>query len=565
MSFAIPTAAEIDKKLRDDLRRRLKDYGVSAETTDPVLSVLFRTFASQIEAEYQEIDRIRFGVLDELIAGLGIERRRVRPAQTVVRFIVGGDTQLIPAGTELMGVAEGGKKLTFTTDASIAVSRASVTLALTYQNGWLRLVSGVEMPERFQAARPSFEPVWANLGASPALFLAIDDLEPTYLTGHSVFFLLSREARALEDALLRETWCLALPTGEFSVDGILRPQRGNAGVRLLDWLRPDGSPSKALGPGEPGGWTLPDGFHAGRVFIFPNVPPSRRFLCNIPKGLDAAFSKIFGVGASSLFNSARAWIRISMPQQISDLHSGVTSVALHAVSASNVECFNETIDYAKHGRSIPVSREGGAPRHLVAPLAVIGSHGSAYLPELEPSTDPGAGRYRLRNGHIELRPARRPDGVEDTSANLRLWVTEGSAGNRVGPGQVKMLLKPGGYSGIVVSNPTAAAGGTDGETFQESQLRFAEALLSRDRIVTRADLVAAVRAFDRRILDVDVISGLSRDPWGLRRVERIKVKLNRVDFLDPIEEGGLLQQELVERLEQRALVGTHLQVELVWE
>jgi hypothetical protein len=564
MSFATPTAAEIDKKLRDDLRRRLKDYGVSAETTDPVLSVLFRTFASQIEAEYQEIDRIRFGVLDELIAGLGIERRRVRPAQTVVRFTGGGGTQLIPAGTELMGEAEGGKKLTFTTDASIAVSRAAVTLALTYQDGWLRLVSGVEMPERFQAARPSFEPVRANLGASPALFLAVGDLEPAYLTGHSVFFLLSREARVLQDALLRETWCLALPTGEFSVDGILRPERGNAGIRLLDWLRPDTSRSKALGLGEPRASTLPDGFHAGRVFIFPNVPPSRRFLCSIPKGLDAAFGKIFSVGAS-LFDSARAWIRISMPQQISDLHSGVTSVGLHAVTASNVECFNETIEYAKQGRSIPVSREGGAPRHLVAPLAVIGSHGSAYLPEFEPSTDPGAGRYRLRNGRIELRPARRPDGVEDTSANLRLWVTEGSAGNRVGPGQVKTLLKPGSYSGVVISNPTAAAGGTDGETFQESQLRFAEALLSRDRIVTRADLVGAVRAFDRRILDVDVSSGLSRDPCGLRRVERIKVKLNRGDFLDPMEEGGLLQQELVERLEQRALVGTHLQVELVWE
>jgi hypothetical protein len=565
MSFGTTAAGEIEKKLRDDFRRSMKDYGVSGEITDPVLAVLFRTFASQIETQYHAVDYIRLGLLDELIAGLGIEPRRARPAQTVVRFAVVDGAQAVAAGTELVGEAEDGEKLIFTTDAGITVSRASVALAATYQDGWLRLVPGVEMPEMLQAARPSFEPVRTNLGPTPAIFLAVQELEPAHLTLHSVFFVLSREARDVQKALLSETWCLASSSGEFNVEGILRPHRANAGVRALDWLRPEVSASPTRRTDEGGTATLPDGFHAGRVFVFPDVPASRRFVCKVPKGLGAAMGKVFTPGSAPLFEVDRAWLRISMPPEMPDLHTGLTAVRLHAVTASNVECFNQTIDYAKHGRSIPVSHEAGVPRHLVAPLSIVGSQGSAYLPEFEPSANPGAGRYGIRSGRIELRPARRSDGTEDPGANLRLWVTAGSAGNQVGPGQVRALFKPGSFNGLSVSNPAAAAGGTDGEAFQELQLRFAEALLSRDRIVTRADLVTAVRAFDRRILGVDVSSALRRGPRGLRRVERVGVRLNRNDFVDPAEEGRVLQQELTERLQRRVAFDTEIQVDVAWE
>ena len=564
MSFGTATAGEIEKKLRDDFRRGVKDYGVSGEITDPVLAVLFRTFAGQIDTQYHAIDYIRLGLLDELIAGLGIEPRRARPAQTVVQFTVGEGAQVLAAGTELVGEAEGGEKLIFTTDTSITVSQASVSLAAIYQDGWLRLVPGVEMPEMLQA-RPSFEPVRTNLGATPTIFFAVEQLGPEHLTGHSLFFLLNREARALQKAMLDETWCLASPSGEFNLDGILRPHRANAGVRRLDWLRPDVKSSAARLLDGGGTAALPDGFHAGRVFVFPKIPPSRRFVCRVPKGLGSVLGKIFIGGTAPLFEIDRAWLRISMPQGITDLHTGLVALRLHAVTASNVECFNQTIDYTKHGRSIPVSHEAGVPRHLVAPLSIVGSHGSEYLPQFEPSTSPGVGRYGVRNGRIELRPARGSDGAEDTGANLRLWVTTGSAGNHMGPGQVKGFLKPGSFIGLTVSNPAAAAGGTDGETFQESQVRFAEALLSRDRIVTRTDLLTAVRAFDRRILGVDVSPALNRDPCGLRRVERINVTLSRNDFVDPMEEGRVLQQELTERLARRVAFGTEIQVDVVWE
>ena len=565
MAFNKATAAEIDKKLREDFRRRLKDYGVSAEATDPILAVLFRTFAGQLEAQYSEIERIRVALLDELISGLGIEGRRARPAQTVVGFGVSSGAELIEAGTELIGDAQSGEKLTFTTDLTVAASPAVISLGATYQEGSLELAPGLELPEKLQATRPSLEPVRVNLGPNPAVFLAIENLPPTHLSQHGFFFELSPDAHTIQKALLSETWCLAGSEGEFGCRGILRPRRANAGVQALSWLLPEPSTDEKPAAGDVQVATLRDGFYAGRVFVFPVVPQSRRFLCRVPRGLDSALGKIFGRSASQVLDAPRAWLRISMPRGISSLHTGLASVSLHAVTASNVECLNETIYFDKHGTSIPVSREAATQQHLVSPLSIVGESSSPYLPEFEPSSDLGAGRYAIRAGRIDLEPARRPDGRRDAYANLRLWVTRGSLGNLVGPGRVQTISKKGALQSVRVTNPTSAAGGSDGENFQDTQARFAEALLSRDRIVTRADLVGIVRAFDRRILNAHLASALERNGQGLERVQRVRVLLDRDEFLDPEQESRVLQDELLAHLRERFLYDTELNVALEWK
>src|SRR5229473_1988642 len=101
MPYPGASASEIDTKLRDDFRRRLKDFGYPADVTDPILAILFRTFAQQLASLYEETDRIRLVLLDELIANLGIEPRMARPAQTVVRFLIEHGSTILPAGTEL--------------------------------------------------------------------------------------------------------------------------------------------------------------------------------------------------------------------------------------------------------------------------------------------------------------------------------------------------------------------------------------------------------------------------------------------------------------------------------
>src|SRR5499426_816153 len=184
-----PRAVEIDRKMREDFARRLKEgYGISGENTDPILAVLFRTFAVQIEDIYKEAgEAIPPAVLDELIAGLGMPERRSRPAQLVVKFSLPSGEQLFESGTELIGETTSGERLVFALDNDVQISQARLVFAATYQGGQLRLLSGIELPEEFEKAKPSFEPASAGLGPMPAVFLAIDVPEEGFLDRHGLY------------------------------------------------------------------------------------------------------------------------------------------------------------------------------------------------------------------------------------------------------------------------------------------------------------------------------------------------------------------------------------------
>src|SRR5215467_4487963 len=142
MSYGSNSAIEIDRKLREDFRRRLKDFGILAESTDPVLAVLFRSFAQEIEKLYSETDRIRLALLDEFLANLRMEPRTAHPAQSVIRFFPGAASPVVtvPGGTELNGLASSGERLNFTTDTSVQVSSARIALAATYQDQAMQLL-----------------------------------------------------------------------------------------------------------------------------------------------------------------------------------------------------------------------------------------------------------------------------------------------------------------------------------------------------------------------------------------------------------------------------------------
>src|SRR5262245_22542254 len=200
-----PRAVEVDRKMREDFARRLKEgYGITAEATDPILAVLFRTFAVQIEDIYKEAgEAIPAAVLDEVIAGLGMPERRSRPAQLVVRFGLPSSEELFEAGTELIGETGSGERLVFALDSDVQISTASLVCAASYQSGQLRLLSGVDLPEEFEKAKPSLEPAPAALGPMPAVFLAIDLPEEGYIDRHGIYFELAPGARALTQALKR--------------------------------------------------------------------------------------------------------------------------------------------------------------------------------------------------------------------------------------------------------------------------------------------------------------------------------------------------------------------------
>src|SRR5262249_12085187 len=146
--------------------------------------------------------------LDELIAGLGIDRRMARPAQTIVRFLSSSGPHFLEAGTEVVGEAQTGERLTFTTDAPISVSGASIAVAATYQDGALQLMPGIEIPEIFRNNRPAFNRVRVNLGPNPAIYLAVDNSPVSHLSQHSFVFELGPDSYRIQQALEVETWCL---------------------------------------------------------------------------------------------------------------------------------------------------------------------------------------------------------------------------------------------------------------------------------------------------------------------------------------------------------------------
>jgi len=565
MPYTSASAVEIDRKLREDFRRRLKEYGVSAETTDPLLAVLFRTFAQQLEVLYSDTGRIRLALLDELISGLGLQKRMARPAQTVVRFFDTNRTRLIEGGTALTGEASTGAKLTFLTDAPVTVSSARICFAATYEEGAFRLLAGVEMDERFQNARPSLEAVKTNLGPNPALFLAIEPPAEGHLGGHGFYFDFSPDAVEIQKALTRETWCLAGPAGDFSAAGILRPKVGNAGLGRLEWLMPNQRAASAGDPVNDDVAPLPPGFYAGKAYVLPAFPAARRLLCRQPRALEPALARMFGREAGNLFATERVWIKITFPRGLPSLQTGIGGVALHAITASNVECLNQTIYFEKHGTAIPISKEGGTDWHLVAPLSVISETDTPYLLETEPSADALVGRYAIRNGRIELTPATFPGGKPHAYANVRVWISAGLAGNQVGPGKIAAIQLKDYAGGLRVSNPTAAAGGTSTEEFADARSRFTTALLSRDRVVTRGDLFAISNSFDRRVLDTTIRSGVERVDGALRRVERVTVYLNKDDFNDPELEARYLLEDLRVVLTKRFLHDIELSLQVEWE
>jgi hypothetical protein len=147
---------------------------------------------------------------------------------------------------------------------------------------------------------------------------------------------------------------------------------------------------------------------------------------------------------------------------------------------------------------------------------------------------------------------------------VRLWLTNGELGNRVGPGDITGFANSATFDDISVNHVTAAAGGTNGEDHPSTQRRFAEALLSRGRIVTRADLEASTLAFDRRILAVEVRSQIERQPEGLRRMERLWVTLDEAGFTQAELELPVLQQGLEAYLRERLVQGILLDVRFEW-
>ncbi|WP_158822430.1 hypothetical protein [Granulicella sp. S156] len=562
MSSHTPNVLEIDRKLRDDFRRRVKDFGVSTETTDPLLAVLFRTVAQQIDQIYSDTAQLRQSLLHELMSGLQVQQYLATPAQAAVRLINDlSEPRVLRAGTELNAVASTGERLSFGLDATFEVSQARIAFALSYQDQTLRLLTGVEMSDTIQAMRPSSDPVPVSLGPQPALYIAIENLSAGLLNRHSLFFELGPGTYPVQHALCHEPWWIFGEDGDLAGEGLLRPKRINGGVYQLEFQLGGNESVGMLDAPLP---SIPNGFYTGRQYLFPPMHAGQPLLCRVPRLLEPALTRILNRDAGHLLSEPRLWIKIPMPPNIPALHHAINGILLHTMTASNVFARNQTIRFERDGISIPVVKEGGTPEYLVAPLTVMSVDNHAYEAATRPGADASAGRFELHNNRLTLYPGMHSNGTPHTAANIRLWLTNGALGNRVGPGDITSFANAAALTGIRLAPFTAASGGSDGEHIASKERRFADALLTRGRIVTRQDLETAAFAVDRRILDVITDSGMVRKDEGIRRVERLQLTLDSHAFSKPEIELPALKSQIEASLGARLVQGLELEVEFTW-
>jgi hypothetical protein len=550
-----PRATEIDRKMREDFARRLKDgYGITAESADPILAVLFRTFAVQIEDIYKEAgDVIPVAMLDELMTNLGMPRRRSRPAQLVLRFSLPAGQELFESGTELIGETGQGERMVFALDSDIQISTARLVFAGSYQDGQLRLLSGVDFPEDFEKAKPSLDPVAAPLGPLNALYLAIDLPEGSYLDRQGFYFELGPETVDLAGTLKNAIWCVLDNAGAVSGEGLLRPRQGRSGIRELhSFSEPQDATEGQI-----------EGFYGGRTFSLPVFPAHKRYAVRIPQKMEEPIRRIYGKHTEALFSKPRAWIQIGLPG-CRNLNNDIVRIALNCVTASNLEMLNETLYFDISGTSIPVNSKGGRPKRLVEPVSVIGESGTSYRIKSRVSADENEGSYRFYGDRIDISPAKSGSGIVDKHATIRLLVSDGSRANEVSAGSVKAFVSRAAPPGLMLTNLTASAGGTDGEPIEKARDRFAELLLSRGRVVTQADLEAVSRAFEPRISAVRIRPRLERTPQGLRRVHQVTAVVPREALVHVEEQSRVLQQELENHLRDRVLIDLDVRVAVGW-
>ncbi|HEX2095268.1 MAG TPA: hypothetical protein VHG28_22925 [Longimicrobiaceae bacterium] len=550
---AIRSAAEIAGELRRGFEAEMQKRHGTLPLPDPVLATLFHTLGVQVARVYEEAERVfPVTVLDDLVDGLGMPPRLAQPAQTVVRFAGIEQREAVGPETQLYGFARTGEQIGFAPDEVIELAPTTLAFAGVYEAGRLHALTGARVPGG-SAVPPGSVPL--ALDAAPTLYLAFD-ADEAHLSGLGVFVDADPVvARALE----RSPWQLLGPGGCVSEEGMLRAHPGRAGVRRLAWFR-DGGPPAAEGGDPARVLALPDGLYGAQVWVFPPVPPRLRHRCGVPPGVAGAAALLMPEEAPDALDRPLAWVQVPLPAGVQTVADRVHRVEANCVTASNVEVWSEQVPFDRIGSVVTLRPEGSLERHVMGVLSVIGERGDRYAEESAVDAPLGAGRWRYRDGRLELRPAWHATRRSDSYAMARLLLCDGAKGNGLEVGAVCRIDAELANVTVQVANLTVSRGGSPPPDYHAARLRFAELLRTRERVVTAADVEIATRAFEPRVARVEVESLAIPDAGGVARVERVTARVRPRDFADPEAELPRLRALLEEHLRSRVALGHEVRV-----
>ena len=560
LGSAARDAGEIAAELRREFDVALQQrYGTQAQP-DPVLATLFHAFATQIGRLYQEAEyAFPLGVLDDLLAGLGMSPRLAQPAQTVVALTGITQRERLALDTEFIGVARSGERFAFVPDDSIELAPTELRFAAVYENGRITTISGARPVRGGAFTMPSTAALALGEGAPPALWIALDADGP-HLGGLGLLLdtlpLGGPVARSLE----LSPWHLLDAQGTVNERGTLRARRGRGGVRRLAWLDETGAAPET----DPLARVvdLAAGPYGEQVFIFPPVPEDRRWRTTVPRAILTAIPSLLPPDQAKGLAQPLVWLHVPLSPGTPSVASALQRIALNAVTASNMEVVAEQLPFDRMGSVVTLEPEGRKGRFLMGVLSVTGERGTAYAPDAALEVPVGAGRWRYRDRRLDLRPAQDPAGRLDTYAMVRLLYCDGESANGIDPGGIRQIGSPLANVTAKVSNLVPSRGGNAPPEYPPAKLRFAELVRTRERVVTAADAEIAVRAFEPRITAVSVTPVTSLECGRARQGQLVSASVPAADFADPEAELPRLEAQLERHLRERAVLGFDVTVQV---
>ena len=305
---------------------------------------------------------------------------------------------------------------------------------------------------------------------------------------------------------------------------------------------------------------LSAGSYGRQCVVFPPIPAERRMRSAPPARFAEALRVLMPEKQQDTLDRPLIWVQVPLPAGLSRVADELQRVALHAVTASNIEIYNERIQFDRMGSSVTLRPEGRTDQYLLGLLSVSGEKGDAYVNDSSIAAPAEAGRYRFRSGQLECRPHRQPTGRFDGYAMARFLFCDGARANGIEVGAVKRIASPLSNVTARVANLAVSRGGSAPPPYVDARIRFAELLRTRDRVVTIDDVEITARAFEPRIRRVDVSTASELGPQGVRQVDVVNVRVAPGDFADPDAELPRLGTLLQTHLQQRVIMGRGVRV-----
>lgn len=553
------SANDIARELRAQFTRSLFDVTGAEAPPDPILAALFESLAMQVDRVYQEADQVFFAAaLDDLIRGLGMPARLARPAQAVVQWSQIQARETVASDVELLGYRASGEQIVFAPDAAVEIAPTELAFAGLIEGGRLTTIAGARLPGANAPVLPGSSTP-APAGAAPLILLAFD-CDPGHLSRLGIFFDTPGATGPILSIIARSPWQLLDANGTATERGVLRSTPGRGGVRNLAFFR---EPTPGAEPA-PSARAVPlaGGVYGSSLWVMPEISPDRRWKGMIPPAFKELVPRVLPAGHERALDRQLAWIQIPLPAGTRAVANQLNRVAVNCVTASNIEIWNEQIDFDRMGSVVSHRPMGDASRHVMGVLAVTGESGTTYLDASDLEAPAGTGRYRYRgNARFEFSPAKQASGRFDSYAMLRLLYCDGDEGNAIAPGEIKQLRTDLPRNPIArVASLTPSKGGAAPPKYEDARDRFAELLRTRERIVTAADIEIAARAFEPLLRRVEVDAASEITDAGLGLVTRVTAFAAREDFAAPEAELERLTTELERYLQDRCMIGQRIQV-----